>query len=513
MFRFVRRHIYIISVFFTGACVLVVEIAATRILSPFFGSTIFTVSSVIGVILAALSFGYYRGGKMADDKPSATKFFGLIAVSGISLLLFHYLGKVLLPVFSESLSLAAGPLISTVFLFFIPAFFMGLLSPYVVKLQSMRVSKDDFGSVAGTTFFWSTFGSIAGSLLTGFVFIPSFGVSEIMTATGIALVMYGGAGYLYLSGKVFRPTTLGALAFFMVSVSIWSASIAPDLVYAKDGVYEKLSIVDVYYKDRPTRVFKQDKSSSSAMFLDEENPTDFAFEYAKYYKIADVLGLDIEKVFIIGGGTYSIPRALIYDYPRVQIDVAEIEPTLEELSHKYFSLPETEQITTHTEDGRRFLSRSEGGYDLIFSDVYYSLFSIPVHFTTEEFFEVAKSKLASDGMFVGNMYGDLSTDQDSLILTLMHTFEQVFPNSYFFATESTESVGLQNLVFIGIADDTRELSFDSAEVRDSPDEFTRTLRDHLIDTDTLDLSTYDVLRDNYAPVEFYTGSLLKRSAL
>ena len=51
-------------VFITGACVLIIEIIAIRILSPYFGNTIFTVSSVISVVLAALSLGYYFGGKV-----------------------------------------------------------------------------------------------------------------------------------------------------------------------------------------------------------------------------------------------------------------------------------------------------------------------------------------------------------------------------------------------------------------------------------------------------------------
>ena len=65
-------------VFITGACVLIIEIVATRILSPYFGNTIFTVSSVIGIVLAALSMGYYFGGKLADKTSSARVFYTII---------------------------------------------------------------------------------------------------------------------------------------------------------------------------------------------------------------------------------------------------------------------------------------------------------------------------------------------------------------------------------------------------------------------------------------------------
>lgn len=510
MLTFIRKNILLISVFFTGACVLVVEIAATRILSPFFGSTIFTVSSIISVILAALSLGYYQGGKLSDKNPSMAEFFGLVATSGLSLLFFHYLGKLALPFFSKNLSFSMGPLVSAIFIFFIPAYFMGLLSPYVVKLQSLLVPKEKFGSVAGTTFFWSTFGSITGSLLTGFVFIPKFGVEEIMVGSALALVAYGSAGYIFLTGKIFRPVMISALIAFAVGVSFWTASQAPTVVYAKDGVYEKLSIVDLEYKGRPTRVFKQDKSSSSAMFLDAKDPTDLAFEYARYYKLAEVLDTKIEKAFIIGGGTYSIPKVLLYEYPEARIDVSEIEPSLQSLAIKYFSLPKSDHVTTLVEDGRRLLSDSTEKYDLIFSDVYYSLFSIPAHFTTVEFFQLAKARLDDDGIFVGNMFGDLSRDQDSLILTLMRTFQEVFPNSYFFAAGSPDSLELQNIVFVGLQDGMK-LDLDSPLVSKNKDVFIKSLPEHLIDLKDFDLPGYEILRDNYAPVEYYTGKLLKRS--
>ena len=172
MSQFIKHNLLSIMVFITGACVLVVEVVATRILSPFYGNTIFTVSSVISVILAALSLGYYVGGRLSDRHPNLRWFFGLITISGVSLLFFHLLGIMLLPFLGKVLSISSGPLISSIFLFFFPAFLLGMLSPYAVKLQSVYFPQQGIGSVSGNIFFWSTLGSIIGSLLTGFVFIP-----------------------------------------------------------------------------------------------------------------------------------------------------------------------------------------------------------------------------------------------------------------------------------------------------------------------------------------------------
>ena len=97
-----HRNVYPLIVFLTGAAVLVIEIAATRILAPWFGNTIFTFSSVISVILAALSIGYYLGGRLCDRWPSPGLFFSIIAVSGVSVYLCQLLANLLLP------ALAAG---------------------------------------------------------------------------------------------------------------------------------------------------------------------------------------------------------------------------------------------------------------------------------------------------------------------------------------------------------------------------------------------------------------------
>src|SRR6195256_7014358 len=80
----------LLSVTLAGMAVLIIEITAIRMLAPFFGNSIFTISSVIGIILAALGLGYYLGGSLADRRPSAALFFSLIVVAGFSVLLVQF---------------------------------------------------------------------------------------------------------------------------------------------------------------------------------------------------------------------------------------------------------------------------------------------------------------------------------------------------------------------------------------------------------------------------------------
>lgn len=499
------------SVFITGACVLVIEIVATRVLSPFFGNTIFSTSSIISVILLALSVGYYVGGKTADRHPSLTWFFSIIALSGLFLLTFFSLSAVVLEIISSSFSLITGPLLASCVLFLFPAFLLGMLSPYAVKLQSMYSPGQGTGSVSGNIFFWSTLGSIIGSLSSGFFLIPYFGVREIMITSSVVLFVLGFVPLLIIYKK---RHILEMAVFLLLFLSLFFYTVGAHKeeqnVYTKDGRYEKITVLDGQFFGRPTRFFKQDHSLSGAMFLDSTDPKDLVFDYTNYYSIYSLFTPKLHNALVIGGGAYSIPKALLAHSPDVIVDVSEIEPSLLWLSKKYFAVEGSSRLRTSTEDGRRMLRDSTKQYDLIFSDVYYSFFSIPAHFTTVEFFATAKSKLSKDGVFMANMIGDLSRRDPSLILSEMRTFQAVFPNSYFFAVDEAGGGTSQNIIFVGYNSD-KQIDFSSKEIVNNQNSLIRTLGNKRIDPDRFALGMYPLMTDNYSPVEYLTGKVLQRS--
>ena len=193
-----RNHKFglLLSVTLAGMAVLIIEITAIRMLAPFFGNSIFTISSVIGIILAALGLGYYLGGSLADRRPSAVWFFSLIVIAGFSVLLLQFLNAVLLPGIAYKLSLINGPLIVSLLMFFLPAMFLAMLSPFAITLLHAREADRGVGNASGLVFFWSTLGSIAGSLSTGFLLIPHWGIGNIIVGVGSGLVLLGGVGLL-----------------------------------------------------------------------------------------------------------------------------------------------------------------------------------------------------------------------------------------------------------------------------------------------------------------------------
>ena len=168
----------------------------------------------------------------------------------------------------------------------------------------------------------------------------------------------------------------------------------------------------------------------------------------------------------------------------------------------------SEKLHNYIQDGRRFLKDSNKRYDLIFSDVYFSLYSIPVHFTTQEFFQLAKSRLTHDGIFMANFINSLSPQAQSLLFSEIRTFRSAFPNSYFLAVDSAKSDEPQNIIFLGV-NSNRVIDLTDPEIlAEYNDPIIKGLADKVVDLEQYDLSDYILLTDNYAPIEYLTGRLL-----
>jgi spermidine synthase len=384
-----------------------------------------------------------------------------------------------------------------------------MLSPFAIKFALASDNQDKIGTTAGTIFFFSTMGSIFGSLAAGFILIPTLGVDTIFALTGTLLCFLGLIPLFYF--KESRNISIGIFIFWIVVIlSFFLINPTEPLaqkIYEKDGIYEKLSVKDFILDGRPIRLFEQDKSSSGAMYLDTSDPNDHVFDYTKYYSLFNLFDIEIKNALVIGGGVYTIPKSLLKDRPNAEIHVAEIEPSLYEIAKSHFGLSDTPRLINHIEDGRRFLASSEAKFDYIYSDVYYSLYSIPSHFTTQEFFALAKNKLSSGGIFIANLIGSLKRGDDSLIFSIIKTFKTAFPNSIFFATEDPGSIGLQNIIILGINNDN---NFDIKKLTQNNSSLIKinNLQDKIIDLNRFDLNKYQILNDNYSPTEYLTSKLL-----
>lgn len=507
--NFITDKKLLLVVFVTGAAVLVIEISATRILASYFGNTLYSFSSIISTVLGALSLGYYYGGRMADKNPSRKNFYLIILYAGVSVAILYVLSLILLPILGFILSPIWGPLASSLILFFVPSFLLGMLSPFAIKLESEMASPHEIGKISGEVFFWSTLGSIGGSLVSGFFLIPSFGIDIIMVMLALTLVAIGGVGAGWRGISLKTAQNIGFVIIAMLIIAaLWWRDIHQRFLVAQDGMYEKLYVYDGSYEGKPTRFFYQDTTASGAMDLATGG---LAYEYTKYYDAYRVFNPDIKRALVIGGGVYSVPKQLLEDIPQMTVDVAEIEPGLYDLAKKYFNLKDNPRLHNYVADGRRFLHDTHERYDFIFTDAYKSLYSMPVHLTTREFFKTAEEKLAPGGVFMANIIGSLSSQAPSFTLSEVKTFRSVFPNSYVFATKSPTSTEPQNIIFVGWRSDT-VANLNSPAVLADKNPLVRSLGEKLVNLDSIDFSRYTIFTDNYAPVEYYSARFLAQVA-
>ena len=495
---------YPLVTFLTGAAVLIIEILATRLVSPFFGNTIYTVSSILSVVLFALAIGYYLGGLLADRYPSAKLFYSIILFAALTVAIIPVLNSHVLPNLVDLLSLRTGPLVSSLIFLFLPSFLLGIISPFAIKLSFKDQNK--IASASGLIFFWSTTGSIIGSLATGFYLIPNFELTDVIFAVAIILAFISLLGIYFHSRS---PKTaiscllLSAALLFCISlISNSSQGSALKVLHQSNGIYERIRVYDGIAYEKPARFIEQDHTPSGAIFLSNNAS---AYEYADYVKLSNIIP-DLRNVLILGGGAYIIPNNLL---PQIssngQIDVVEIEPILHSLAKKYFGLSDDQRIKNHIADGRQFLKQSKLSYDLIFNDVYRSLYSMPAHFTTKEFFEEVKNKLKPDGLFISNIIGNLKESPHSFVYAEIKTIKEVFPNTIVFKVDDVTPESPQNLVSLSAASGTREELIAKVQKLKMFSREGDHLSERILKIEDKDRSYLPVFTDNYAPVDYFVA--------
>jgi spermidine synthase len=496
-------------VFITGACVLVIEVLATRILTPYFGTTIFTISSVIGVVLAALSAGYYIGGRIADKAPNEKILFNTILISGFSVFGLQIINLYILPIGGYLLSMTVGPPVFSILLFFLPAFLLGTVSPYIVTLQHKRRSDEGVGKISGNVFFWGTIGSLLGTFLAGFYLIPTFGIKNIITGIALILITLGLLGLNSLWAKKGKAPKL-MIVLMLIIFSVWlsrEATTPEKVIFSKDGKYDRIQIIDTEYNGSPARILMQDATLESAIYTSNRET---AFAFNNYYELYKLVRPSIDRALVIGGGAMTIPRLIIENSPETEVEVVEIEPALFDISHKYFNVPKDERLHEIVEDGRRYLHSSTQEYDLIYLDAYRG-WSVPAHLTTIEFLELAKQRLSKDGVLIANLIGNIHVSEQTYAKTQIATWKQAFPNSLFFAAVDPDSPELQNLAAIGFnTDQAIDSSIDLPKIKEEG--VLSTLNEHLIPLKDDEVLSDVIFTDDYAPVEWLLARDLQRSS-
>jgi spermidine synthase len=496
-----KRLSLLISVFVSGAVVMALELLGSRLLAPVFGNSIFVWGSLIGVVLASLSAGYYLGGLLADRKPELYMLSLVIFVAGLLILALPALAP---PVFDIVLGFHLGernsPLIATMVLLGPSSVLLGIVSPFAIRLAARNVER--IGKASGNLYALSTAGSIVGTFVTVFVLIPEFGVNRIIVALGVMLLVVAFIG-LQRRMKVFVLLVLVVIPFvapYLVShrltVATYSLALG-NTVYETDTPYHHLLVTDAPDPSHQstTRYLILDDNFHSAMDLND--PSRIVFQYTGYFELPFLLNPNITRVLFVGGGGFSGPKAFLAHYQSVQVDVTEIDAEVIWVAEQYFQVdPSNPRLHIYNQDGRIFLQESDREYDLIILDAYSKSY-VPFHLMTLEFFRAIEQHLTSGGIVVSNLISRIAGDGSQLLLAEASTFHKVFPNVYAFAVDGGNNPDAQNIILMPTMLSDYLSGSDFERQAEANTQFTELVRNYI----TLNSENAPVLTDDFAPVE------------
>ncbi len=415
-------------VFVCGAVLMGLEIVGSRILAPSFGNSIFVWGSLISVVLAALSLGYWIGGMVADRWPRLAVLGLLIAIPGVmvAILPFGY-PSLNRAIAASDLGARLGPMISCLVLFLVPSVFLGTISPFAVRLQARAVAS--VGTTAGGLYAVSTAGSIAGTLVTAFYLIAVLGVANIVHGLGFTLLLVAAAVFLG-ERRIAKAALMLACMGLALGAVVWrerTRAAEEGLLLEMDSFYNHIQVME----DSGTRYMDFDNLRQSAMLL--QDPWELRLRYTRFLALAFALRPDPKRVLVLGLGGGSFPKRLHRDFPQVVVDAVDIDPAVLSIARRYFQVPEDPRMHLHVRDGRRFVQKTDARYDLIFLDAYNSD-TIPFHLTTREFYRELVSRLAPGGVVVSNIIGSLRGPQSAFFRAMYRTLAEAFPTVYVIPT-------------------------------------------------------------------------------
>jgi spermidine synthase len=489
-----------IIVFITGAVVMALELVGSRIVAPYIGTSIYVWTSLIGVILASLSLGYYWGGRLADKKPDYRTFSLLILSSAI---LTGIIGIVKNPVldgvsrFFPDIRISA--VVSATVLFAPASVLLGTISPYAIRLRMETLERS--GATVGRLYAISTVGSIIGTFAAGFFLISFLGSRNILIVLSLTLfAVY----FIACAGKTSRAAKTKAffIAVLFTAVHFFQGQVSGGTTIDLDTKYSRILIEEVAASGsgKKVRFIRVDRIwAQGAVIIGE--PDELFFSYSGFYRLADHFYPGNKNALLIGGGTYMLARDYIKRNPGNRMDVVEIDPDFTELSKKYFYLKDDPRITSIHEDGRTFLKRAQGRYDIMFIDVFKSSASPPFQMTTVEAIKSASDMLNENGVLMTNIYSAVQGDKGKFFRAAYATIKSVFPLVYVFPVQyplyGEES---QNIIIVALKSKT-------PPKLESPNHEIKSYLSHLwkykIDSDL------PVLTDEFAPVEHYLVEVVK----
>ncbi|HXE99391.1 MAG TPA: fused MFS/spermidine synthase [Solirubrobacterales bacterium] len=415
-----RTYYLPVLVFVVGSASLGAEIAAARLMAPFFGASTIVWANTIGVVLVALSVGYWIGGRLGDRYPHLRGLCLLVMGAAVLLAVVPFVARPFFDVSVDALdSVSAGAfvgsLLGVLVLVAVPVILLGACSPYALRLAVPDVEHS--GRVAGRLYAISTAGSLLGTMLAALVLIPFAGTQRtfLAFAAALALVAALGMGWRFLA----VPGAL--IAAFALPVGTIKAAGDGRVLYEQESALQYIRVVE---EPDGVRVLQLNEGQARhSVYRPGSYLTGGYWDGMLVLPFA-TLERTPRRVAILGNGAGTTARAYGHFFPGAHLDGVEIDPELEEVGRRYFDMGSNPNLTVFNEDARPWLRRSESGYEVIIVDSYRQPY-VPFYLATREFFDLVRDRLAPEGVVVVNV--GHPEGNDDLETVIGRTMSAIFP--------------------------------------------------------------------------------------
>ena len=510
-----RGHVYLyLLVFSAGFATLGVELAASRLLDPWFGNSLIVWASLIGLIMLYLAIGYTVGGRLADRSPKLSTLLRITGLAGLGVSLIPTIARPVLMIASRGVgdldaALLIGSMMGILVIFAAPITLLGCVSPFAVRLALADVAGS--GQVAGRIYTVSTVGSLLGSFLPVLILVPNLGARRTFGLLALALLTVTLVGLLRQ-----RRWPDAVWVFLSAVLALWlgwrpSGPIKPaaGLLFETESAYNYIQVIDA---GSEYQLRLNEGEGIHSVYRKEGGVAYGIWDYfllAPAFNPAPYRPVSVRHVAIIGLAGGTMARLFTDAYGPIAIEGAELDPAIIAVGRTWFAMT-MPNLTAVATDGRRFLQQQGQAYDLIAVDAYRPPY-IPFHLTSVEFFTLANERLAEDGVVAVNV-GRTHTDY-SLVDAIVATMAQVFPSVYIL-DEPDEGGPLGNTLVIATRRPTS-----LADFRANLSEFNHPLLAEVATSAAQQAhtasvrSTAPIFTDDRAPVEQVVHALVLRHLL
>lgn len=495
---------YGLTVALASGLLMILEIVAGRLIAPYVGVSLYTWTSVIGVILAGLSLGNWLGGVWADRGADDSAIGLTLAAAGTASFAVLVLLTLVAPmVQAQGLDLVSASFVLVLALFFIPAVLLGIVTP-VLTTRALQLSSHP-GRVVGRMHALAALGSIAGTFIAGYWLILYFGTRAVVVGTGATLLLMA-LPFLWARRRMVVWAAVLGIAGLAALTELRQGFANP---CDRESQYYCVRVVDASTEFPAGR--------ARAMVLDhllhsinhESWPEAFAAPYVHLMDelVHHHLGPRARRAryFFAGGGAYTQPRAIRSAMPEARVTVAELDPVVTEIAARRLWVS-TEGMRVLHMDARLALQRlADERFDVVIGDVFHDV-AVPYHLVTAEFAQLVRSRLADDGLYLLNVVD--AYDDPLLVKAIVKTLRRDFEHVHVWLEPAPEPP--KRITFVISATDTRPPPAQVTARRG----FRRTWRpvtEELLQRGT-PLSDLPVLRDDFVPVERLVRALFHEPA-